>query len=345
MARVRSWGLVCLLVAGGLGIARAQESTPAAGVTLRFHEQVEVSGGQILLSDVASIQTEDEALRGRLAKVPLGAAPRVGQDYLLRADITRLALRREREALGITDQDVAFTGAKTVRVRTSGQTVEPEQLLESLRGWLTDRAVETYGAERVELEYLMTPPPARVPKGAWTAESQIRVLPTRPQPVFSLPVNVSVDGSVFQTVTMALKLRVYRTVAVAARALHRHEELTETDVEMREMDLTTTGGYAAFGAAADVLGRRATRMIRLGEPLTAQNVEPVPLVERGDPVTIFLESPRIRIMTMGEAQQAGREGDVIRVKNVRSGQMIRCIVTGERVVRVDLPLGRTAMAR
>jgi flagella basal body P-ring formation protein FlgA len=159
-----------------------------------------------------------------------------------------------------------------------------------------------------------------------------------------VPVLITIDDAAVKRVTLALNLHLYATIPMANRAVHRHEALTEADVEYVEVDLTTLNGGSPIRPFAEVLGVRATREIRTGEILTNQNSETIPMIAKGDQVTIYLEAPRLSIQTVGEALQDGRYGDFIRIKNLRSKQVIQGRVVKERLVQVDLVLPTAAHA-
>lgn len=333
-------GLVGLVAFGGLGIAQEP-----ARVTLRFRDEAVLQGGRVRLADIASVETADAAVKAELERLSLGVSPRVGQTLSLRADGVRLLLRRDKELLNIAEKDVAFEGAAMTRVRVMSQEIESSALLDPLRRWVENAAVTTFGAERVEVEFLTTPPKVTVPKGDWTVESGLKRLPARLPAMLSMPVSVAVDGVPYQNLTLALKLRAYRTIAVATRAIHRHEELALGDIEMKETDLTTLNGETPVDSADDLLGWRATRNLSAGDPLTRENSESVPVIAKGDPITLYLEAPQMRLVLVGEAEQDGRPGDVIRCKNLRSGKTVRGVVIGERLVRVEFPAFRATSPR
>lgn len=326
-------GLLGLVAFGGLGIAQEP-----ARVTLRFRDEAVLQRGRVRLADIASVETADAALKAALEGLALGSSPRVGQTLSLRADSVRLLLRRDKAL--VAEKQVAFEGASTVRVRVESQEIEPSALMEPVRRWVENAVVTTFGAERVEVEFLTPPLKVTVPKGDWTVEPGLKRLPGRLPAMLSTPVSVAVDGVPYQNLTLALKLRAYRTIAVAARAIHRHEELASGDIELRETDLTTLNGEVAVGDADDLLGWRASRNIAAGEPITRQNSESVPVILKGDQITLYLEAPQMRLTLVGEAEQDGRPGDVIRCKNLRSGKTIRGVVIGERLARVESPAFR-----
>ena len=62
----------------------------------------------------------------------------------------------------------------------------------------------------------------------------------------------------------------------------------------------------------------------------------MPVVHRGDIVSIVLESPLIKVSTPGEALEAGKPGDTIRVKNTSSNREVRAQVIDKQTVRIPL---------
>jgi flagella basal body P-ring formation protein FlgA len=330
-------GLLGLVVFGGLGIAQEP-----ARVTLRFRDEAILQGGRMRLADIASVETADATLKAQLEGLSLGTSPRVGQTLSLRADGVRLLLRRDRRLLNVSEKAVVFEGAPSTRIRVESQEIESSALLDPLRRWVESAVVTTFGAERVEVEFLTLPPKVTVPKGEWTVEPGLKRLPARLPAMLSMPVSVTVKGVPYQNLTLALKLRAYRTIAVATRAIHRHEELALGDIELRETDLTTLNGETAVDSADDLLGWRVSRNVAAGEPLTRQKCESVPVIAKGDQITLYLEAPQMRLTLVGEAEQDGRPGDVIRCKNLRSGKTIRGVVVGERLVRVEFPALRVS---
>jgi len=341
--------VVATMLIGGLGIAlHAQARTKA---TVTFHESVTVTETSVRLGDLAKVETDDEALRETLEALVVGRSPRVGTVLRLREGSVKLAVRSQRLTLGFDDSDMEFAGAKITRVSVASQEITPQDMIDRVRPWIDQRMGVMARVDRMEIEYMSTPLPIVIPAGDW----DVSVMPTwAPRGItssLSTPVRITVNDVTVKRVTLALKLHLYAMIPVANRAIHRHEALTEADVEYVEVDLTTLNGGSPMRPFADVLGVRATREIRAGENLTDRNSETTPMIGKGDQVTILLEAPRMSITTTGEAQQDGRLGDFIRIKNLMSEKVIQARVVAERLVQVDLaqlaaPRGRSvAIAR
>ena len=339
--------LFCML-AGGLGIAKAQtkrvdnEAATANAVaahraTITFAENAVVSTDEVTLADIASIQSDDADLCKQLAAIVIGPGPHIGQVLNFRGDGLRLLMRRDRRELGIDAADIALQGADLTRIVAESQTIEPDALLDAITQWAADQAKNTYGAHQVRIDYRMTPDPIAITKGAWEAKPQMARLPSRVPTTLSVPVAIAVDGRIVTNVTLALNLQMQSMVAVATKPVARHEALSPENVEFVDVDLASLNGSPMAHDAEHLNGLRATRDIMVGDPLTDTNAEQTPLVEKGDQVTVYLQSQLIRLTTVGEAQQDGRAGELIKIRNLRSDKIIRATVVGERVVRVELP--------
>ena len=85
----------------------------------------------------------------------------------------------------------------------------------------------------------------------------------------------------------------------------------------------------------DVVGKQSTRSIQSDDVITANAIERPTLLKRGSPITLVFDSGSLRVETQGVAEEGGKMGDLIQVKNSTSGKMLRGMVLDERNVRVN----------
>jgi flagella basal body P-ring formation protein FlgA len=83
-----------------------------------------------------------------------------------------------------------------------------------------------------------------------------------------------------------------------------------------------------------IAGMRLKTGLRAGEPICKEDLEPAPLVGRGEKVAVKSTAGRVTIMTTGVAQQDGDLGKVLRIRNTRSGETFLAAVTGRGEVAV-----------
>lgn len=307
---------------------------PAAGATggpaVTVRSAVTVEGDELTLADLAEVE-DDPVLASRLAGVRLGPAPPPGESRRVDPGWVRLRLREQ---------------APGARLR-----VPPEIVV--ARAWQPLAAGTLVGAARRALETTLdgdgaravlvpvsTPGDLRIPRG--------RVeLAARPQdraagPFVSALVTVRVDGRDQQTVPVTFRVDRLRPVVVAQRSLDPRRPLGagDTRVEWRPAAEVPAGALGSLEAGADL---EVVRAVRAGEVLTEALVRPRVAVRRGEPVTLVVEAPGLRVTALGTAQEDGRRGEPVRVINPTSRREILGLVEGPGLVRVPFP-GTSAAA-
>jgi len=124
-------------------------------------------------------------------------------------------------------------------------------------------------------------------------------------------------------------------VLVANRALPRDAVLTAADLTLVERDVgTLSQGYLSDAAELD--GMRLRRPIAAGAVLTSAMLAAVPLVSRGQQVTLEAQTGGVHIRMGGEALAEAALGQRVRVKNLSSERVVEGVVRSDEVVEVSL---------
>lgn len=147
----------------------------------------------------------------------------------------------------------------------------------------------------------------------------------------SLPLEVEANGIVVRRSMVSIKVRVFAIRLVALRTLQRHDELSENDVELRRREISTLPPDC-LERAAEVCGKRATRVIREGSVVTAGVLEPVPLVRANHPVTILARAGSVTVSLRGIAKEDGCKGERILVEKADSRERLKGQVVGVSTV-------------
>ena len=106
------------------------------------------------------------------------------------------------------------------------------------------------------------------------------------------------------------------------------------------MDLTRFAPVP-FTDCNDLDGMRASRTIRAGSILHERMVLSVPVVEKGEPVSIICAKGRISIAVAGIARENGGKGERIWVENSATHKLIRVMVSEKG--KVHVPQGGAAL--
>ncbi len=134
---------------------------------------------------------------------------------------------------------------------------------------------------------------------------------------------------------VTVHVRVFADVVVAARALDRHDVVERAALKLERRDLRASS-QPHFTSVREVLGQRAVRSVRVGEPLVARSVESVPAIRRGDRITIRVDASGVTVSVTGTALEDGSVGREIAVRNDRSGHRMQAVVLAEGLARVRL---------
>ena len=89
-----------------------------------------------------------------------------------------------------------------------------------------------------------------------------------------------------------------------------------------------------FGEFGNLGGNELARNLQAGEPLRAGDLRPALLVRRGQIVLLTVGSPGgVQVTVRTEAQQDGRMGETVQLKNPESGRVLSGVVSGRNAAR------------
>ena len=130
------------------------------------------------------------------------------------------------------------------------------------------------------------------------------------------------------------KITTYENVLVAGHNYSRHDRLDNRSlrIECRE---TTGLTQTLIQSASKLDGLRMKRPVSKGSILTENMVEPIPLVNRGDIVTLIIESQNMYVTALGKALKDGGMDNTISVKNLDSKKQLKGKVIGPNKVLIQ----------
>jgi flagella basal body P-ring formation protein FlgA len=280
------------------------------------------------LGDVAEIQGEAADVVARLRQVRLGQAPPSGVARLLSKSTLITQLKHQ----GLWTQELQFQGALQARVRRASQRLDAQHMETVVRQALSRRLAQT--TQRTSIRDIRGLSATFVPLGPVAYEV---TLPERPMSLGSTPftLTIQVAGKVAKRLHGTATIAVAREVVSLVRPIAQGEIIT-ADVVSRTQIQVTQPLRQVVTQPEDIIGKRARRWLAGNAPLSTQDVTTVAVVHRGDMVRIVLESPVIKVSAPGEALEAGKPGDTIRVKNISSQREVRAQVIDKQTVRIPL---------
>lgn len=150
-----------------------------------------------------------------------------------------------------------------------------------------------------------------------------------------LNVHVSCEADARWAIYVPVELSVWQPVVVATRPIARGQTLQTADLGLEEHDVAAAGsGY--YSQPSELAGFIARRVLNAGNPVLASQVEAPLQVKRGDKVVLTARQGTLEVRMNGIAEEDGRYGDRIGVRNIQSQRLIEGRVIGQGQVRVTL---------
>lgn len=147
---------------------------------------------------------------------------------------------------------------------------------------------------------------------------------------------VAVDSAGREATRLWLRaeIKTFDDVVVTSFRLGIRELVKAQDVRLERRDISSLS-VRPFVQIDDVVGQQAVRAIEVNEILTQKSVDRPKLVRRGSSITLVYETGSLRVEAPGTAEESGKAGDMIQVKNPTSGKALRGLVLDGRTVRIN----------
>lgn len=122
------------------------------------------------------------------------------------------------------------------------------------------------------------------------------------------------------------------TLPVLIGDFRRGDVIHAEDIAFLETTEARPGEFIEDPAALE--GAQARRALRAGAPLRKSDIAPPRLVGKGAVVTMLYAAPGLSLTHTGTAEADGGAGEVIAVKNLASGRVVKAAVSGANAVTV-----------
>ena len=311
---------------------------PVAGLeggTVRLWSTAVVVEDQVRVQDICELRGFGSEVEKRLAAVVVTDAPAVGGSRLVHLDLIRSALIAGEANFaqvtmsGATQCAVSRPAApkpsritqETLRqqARVRGGATAPEASSATPAPTLRRTVIDHFNSEfaryggTAEVIFDRTSEQVLDLSGPGY-EFRLR---RRGQPLGLCPLEVDViaNGKTLQTVPLVVQAALVRKAVVARRTVNQDATIAATDVDLSSLTFTRLDELGLDDPAM-AIGQRAKKVIPAGTLIEPEMLESVPLVVRGQLVTLNSCAGAVRVVTTAKAGADGRRGDVIKVRSV-----------------------------
>lgn len=283
-----------------------------------------VTATEIRLGDVAEIiataATEDEAVIA-LQKIVLERSPAPGKDV----GIPAAKILDRMKAAGVDIDAIGYTLPRVIEVKRASRSITEAEVLQAIEA-ATSAAGREISVKRVSLGGDIQVGPAdtvvaAIPFGARGAGRLGFTITMRDEEgrASSFPVEAVIDE--------------WAEMPVAKRALPRGAVVTEDDVMMARLNLSSLPGDVAREQSG-IVGLSIASDIGFGEVFRRNKLAIPAVVQAKSRVTVMYRAPGFEATASGVALENGIVGQEIRVRNESSKKIISGIVVEPGLVRV-----------
>jgi flagella basal body P-ring formation protein FlgA len=312
-------------------------SSTAGAALIELKETAAISTAVVRLGQVSVIHDADEKLVERLAGVTLFPAPSVGKSKAVDFETIRERLTSQ----GFNVSELEFSGSSTVTVSgvrsdddsATGGNQTLADIAQKRAEELVTGAVRQYLREKaaslgnVQIEMKLTPRQVSALTAALSARVDITggVEPWSGEQAFRAGFyDKQGKRTEFQVVC---RVRPLPQVLVPTATLPKGHVVRPDDVSWKQQPATAT--LANYVDRAElVVGQETRRTLRAGEPIATVDVRGIPLVRRGDIVTVVARSRGIVIRTDAKAMADGSLGQPIKLMSLDGRRELVARVSG-----------------
>jgi flagella basal body P-ring formation protein FlgA len=295
-------------------------------LTITVQRSVVVQGPQITIGDVAEVRGGSPQVAAKVRDTVIGQSPPAGQERTLHGGYIATRLKQ----YGLQSRDLHLHAPAKIRVTRASQRIESRHIESIVVGAIYDQI--PWQRQQTTIRTLRGIESVILPPGKVRSEV---IFPTNTDFLgpTSFTVLLRVAGNPEKRLYGTANIEVTQEVVSTTRQLARHEIITAEDLGMTRVNLARMPRRVLM-TAKEVIGKRTKRPLQAHAMIHAYEVELLPLVRKGDVVLILVESPLLKVSTMGEAMQPGQRGDTIRVKNIMSQREVRAVVVDTKTVKV-----------
>ncbi len=304
---------------------------------IELREEVEMDHDDVQLGDIARIHAADPDVRQHISELDMGVLD--GETTGLMIGRSRVAIRLRLSGLDASEFQISGATKSVVRRRV------PQVV--------TDSAIESAAVPTMEDALGVPASQLRVRLNS----PMMATLPKQVQDEVGLRVEVQSPLSA-RIGTVSLTVRLWRGPQLVFSRSGRfevfqqqHVAVTRTSLPrghvIEARDVQFTDRFLAIPAdqldESQVIGRQvrntlpAGRMIAVRDLLAAPTPKQKQLIKARDNVSVTAISGQLRVkLTAAEAMEAGKAGDVIKIRNLKSKEIITGRVTGAGQVEIRL---------
>ncbi|MEA1968654.1 MAG: flagellar basal body P-ring formation chaperone FlgA [Thermodesulfobacteriota bacterium] len=294
-----------------------------AEIVIEVMESASVNTRKLYLNDIADIEAPG-FLKQRIGRIDVGFAPGLGKVKVYKGE--RLKARIESESL--ISGDLSVLVPDRVYIKRASQEIPRQQFKNIFMDYIKERVNKK--------EFHVRDFDVRNSGIYQKGDVSLFLLSGRSRDIkgrLTLYVNVRIDGEKCDRVSVSGWVDVFDDVVCASKTLKRGSVISPSDLYVEKMNISNMRGQYV-SCLEDAMGMALKTSVKHGRSLRFDMLEDPPIVHRGEMVKLIVSTGNLSIIASGIAREDGKLNEQICVKNIRSGRIVHCVVTGQSKVKV-----------
>lgn len=148
-------------------------------------------------------------------------------------------------------------------------------------------------------------------------------------------VKVACEDQQAWSLYVPVQLEAWKEVPTLNTPIKKGQVLRSEDLTLQKQNLAKLP-QRTLTHIDDIIGKATTRPLMMGSVFYPESLTEPYLIKKGDRVTLTVSHPQMRVSTSAMAQEDGKRGQIIDVKNISSNHKVSAKVTGENAVEIIL---------
>ena len=299
---------------------------PCTALQITFKQNAQVARPTTTLGDIAAFDEQSE-LSLALATQKISQSPPPGESVILKSGSIKHSLISTLDLPG----SIVWNGSPTVTLKRNGIQIGTTRIQNIIAEFL---ALNSANLPDAEIRFIPSalPLPFILPAGKLSYE----VIPSNPGIIESSRFSIifRVNNKVAKNMSVKGRIEALAPVVVVARKLKKGAILSPDNLTLAVKDLREVRN-PGFDITK-FTGKRLTRHLRAGTPITPTMISSPPVIKKGQRVKILISSGTMQLSATGIARNNGQRNQMIRVQNINSNKIIHCRVKAPGLVEVLL---------
>ena len=305
----------------------AQAPYPVLISIPEIYEVASATQEVVRLGDFAEIVSTEPALTAQLRALEILESPETGKEVR----IARSTILRTARIAGLPYGRLRFEGPAILPVLGPGQNLTCERILDEVKRCILED--KGWTEEELSLSPVSIPESIRLPQG----EYELSLYRTGNQNLGSVryQLTILIDRMEVARRPLIVEIGHLRPVWVVDKQLNAGEVVTEDALRFeRRRVLNERADEMSIEDLGELAGLKLSRTLSRGLVLTRDVFAKELLIRRGDELRLFVHSGGIRLQVQAKAQASGGPGDVIDVKNLKSGKIVKARIINRTTVEL-----------